>query len=131
MLLTILDPRMPTPFPYTTLFRSTSDALREVDEGNRVIQGAHEAIEDLSTMVGKLNDVLERLIQDSGQIASVIDVIGSIAAQTSLLALNAASEAARAGEQGRGVAELADELRTLGKRTQQYTEHSQHSIAHS
>lgn len=108
---------------------ATSDALREVDEGNRVIQGAHEAIEDLSTMVGNLNEVLERLIQDSGQIASVIDVIGSIAEQTNLLALNAAIEAARAGEQGRGFAVVADEVRTLAQRTQESTEHTQQIIA--
>src|SRR5690625_3722473 len=108
---------------------ATSDALREVDEGNRVIQGAHEAIEDLSTMVGNLNEVLERLIQDSGQIASVIDVIGSIAEQTNLLALNAAIEAARAGEQGRGFAVVDDEVRTLAQSTQVSTEQTQQSIA--
>lgn len=107
---------------------ATGDALREVNEGNRVIQGAHEAIEGLSTMVGNLNQVLERLIQDSGQIASVIDVIRGIAEQTNLLALNAAIEAARAGEQGRGFAVVADEVRTLAQRTQESTEHTQQII---
>ena len=64
---------------------------------------------------------VEALSGHSGEINSIVDLIGGIASQTNLLALNAAIEAARAGEAGRGFAVVASEIRQLAERTAQAT----------
>jgi methyl-accepting chemotaxis protein len=97
-------------------------------EGGRLVNEAVAAMRGLAKEVDGTTEVIHRLGSYSHQIGDVVTVIDTIAAQTNLLALNAAIEAARAGEQGRGFAVVADEVRQLAQRTQTSTVEIQNMV---
>ncbi|KJZ11930.1 hypothetical protein TW85_16245 [Marinomonas sp. S3726] len=107
---------------------STGQMKAIAAEGQKVLDKANSSIEALAQDVKHSSEVINRVSHDSKEIHTVMDVIRDIADQTNLLALNAAIEAARAGEQGRGFAVVADEVRSLAKRTQDSTAEIQEKI---
>lgn len=90
-------------FDMEKMIKDTIDVIHQlIVDLNHIAETNHSSI----TMV-------EDLQKKADEIGSITNVVGGIAEQTKLLALNASIEAARAGEYGAGFSVVAHEIRNL------------------
>ena len=74
---------------------------------------------EVENSTSKTREVTDKLLQESGEIGTTLDIINEIAESINLLALNASIEAARAGEAGKGFAVVAQEVGGLADSTKE------------
>ena len=88
-----------------------------VQEIARSMADSRRLVQDMDERARTADAATRRLTDATRSMDSIVQLIGAIASQISLLSLNATIESARAGEAGKGFAVVAAEVKALAAQT--------------
>lgn len=103
------------------VLESAQKAAQVSASGQQSVDDAIEGMRHIQTQMEAIAECIVRLSEQSQSIGEIIVVVGDLAEQSNLLAVNAAIEATRAGEQGKGFTVVAQEVKSLAEQSKQAT----------
>lgn len=99
------------------LHNASLDASSQATVGKDTLDKAQAQMIVINDSTVSVNELVQKLAQQTAEIENITRAITDITDQTNLLALNASIEAARAGEHGKGFAVVADEVKKLAEQS--------------
>jgi len=97
---------------------SVSESVRkQAQHGLRSMAATMKAMQEIAKSNDESFDSINRLSRHSARVGEFLSVIQEVVEQTNLLSLNASIIAAQAGTRGRAFAVVAEEVRSLARRT--------------
>ncbi|MFA5515994.1 MAG: methyl-accepting chemotaxis protein [Desulfuromonadales bacterium] len=97
--------------------QATDAVKQDAESGLLVVKSSMEEMERIEQESRRAREAMQRLSHQTGEVATIIEVIKELVSDTELLAFNAAIIAAKAGEEGKGFSVVAEEIRDLADRT--------------
>jgi methyl-accepting chemotaxis protein len=97
---------------------AASESVRtEAKQGLYSMAATMKAMQEIAKSYDESFDSINRLSRHSARVGEFLSVIQEVVEQTNLLSLNASIIAAQAGSRGRSFAVVAEEVRSLARRT--------------